>query len=128
MSPVMICRHCGKEYQKRHGASVRELAVSKYCSMPCQRAARIRPAADRFWEKVNKTDGCWEWTASRLRFGHGLFYRDPKKRTFKATHFSWELHYGPVPKGLWVLHKCDNPPRCKPNSAKPRGGEVCGIG
>jgi hypothetical protein len=24
--------------------------------------------------------------------------------------FAWELAYGPIPDGLWVLHHCDNPP------------------
>ena len=27
----------------------------------------------RFWEKVNKTDTCWEWTAHKLYNGYGRF-------------------------------------------------------
>jgi DNA invertase Pin-like site-specific DNA recombinase len=27
---------------------------------------------------------------------------------------AWELAYGPIPPGLHVLHRCDNPPCCNP--------------
>jgi len=65
-----------------------------------------------FWNKVNK-DGsipahmphlgkCWEWIASTYPSGYGQFIGQSSHR------FSWELHNGKIPDGLWVLHKCDN--------------------
>jgi hypothetical protein len=64
--------------------------------------------AERFFEKVNKTDACWLWTATRHhRWGYGHIRADGKN---KAAHrVSWELHFGPIPDGLLVCHKCDNP-------------------
>lgn len=70
---------------------------------------KSRPAADRFWEKVNKLEGddsCWEWTASLNGKGYGRF--NTGKRLVKSHRFSWELEEGPVPEGMKVLHKCDN--------------------
>lgn len=33
----------------------------------------------------------------------------------RAAHrVAWELCFGPIPKGMHVLHACDNPPCCKP--------------
>jgi hypothetical protein len=28
---------------------------------------------------------------------------------------SWLIHYGPIPDGLFVLHRCDNPPCVRPD-------------
>lgn len=28
---------------------------------------------ERFWNKVNKQDGCWEWKAVKWRNGYGQF-------------------------------------------------------
>ena len=68
----------------------------------------IEIAILRFWIKVNKKgeDECWNWLGHKLPSGHGVFgiY---KKRTY-AHRFSWELHFGKIPKGLYVCHKCDN--------------------
>lgn len=27
---------------------------------------------------------------------------------------AWTISHGPIPDGLWVLHRCDNPPCCNP--------------
>lgn len=32
-----------------------------------------------------------------------------KKTTIGAHRMAWMVHYGEIPKGMWVLHKCDNP-------------------
>lgn len=65
----------------------------------------------RFWAKVRKTHACWVWTAARFsgRNGkpkYGMFAVD--KVPVKAHRFSYEMHFGPIPEGMHVLHKCDN--------------------
>lgn len=72
-----------------------------------------RPVAERFWEKVAKGDGCWEWLAHRKQRGYGTLQIG--RRSVAAHRVSWELHYGPIPDGLWVLHRCDNPPCVRPD-------------
>ncbi len=68
---------------------------------------------ERFHQKYEVApNGCWEWTASLSRYGYGQLRTGTVKeggRTMtKAHRFSWELHNGPIPKGLAVCHKCDN--------------------
>lgn len=64
-------------------------------------------ACDRFWEKVQYSPGCWEWTASRDQAGYGLFKLTTD--TLKRAH---RLVMGD-PDGC-VLHRCDNPPCVNP--------------
>lgn len=69
---------------------------------------------ERFWTKVNKNteNGCWEWVAAKVRHGYG---RIMVQKKVKLTHrVSWELHNGPIPEGLHVLHRCDNPSCVRP--------------
>lgn len=61
---------------------------------------------ERFFSKVNKTDNCWEWTASLIGCGYGNFKYKGKR--YAAHRFSWELVNGKIPDGLLVCHKCDN--------------------
>lgn len=69
--------------------------------------------AQRFWSHVAKKEGCWEWTAAKKN-GYGVFARKvPGTVIMKGVYahrHSWEMKSGPIPKGLCVLHKCDNRP------------------
>jgi hypothetical protein len=70
--------------------------------------------AERFWSKVNKTDGCWLWTGAKKEWGYGVI-GSTGKRIIRANRASWIINRGPIPKGLWVLHRCDNPPCVNPD-------------
>ena len=74
---------------------------------------KMRNIEDRFWEKVNKSadGGCWEWTSSIKGNGYGAFFTSLEgegRKCVGAHRFSYALANGPIPDGLWVLHKCDN--------------------
>ena len=62
----------------------------------------------RFWAKVDKLGDCWLWTAGRLKDGYGAFRIFTGNNT-SAHRFSWELHFGQIPAGMLVCHKCDVP-------------------
>jgi len=67
----------------------------------------------RFWDKVQKTNNCWLWTASKKSTGYGTF--GFAKKVHKAHRVSWILHNGHIPEGLCVCHKCDNPSCVRPD-------------
>lgn len=50
---------------------------------------------------------CWLWNASCSTSGHGNFSYSNK--TIGSHRFSYILYTGPIPEGMQVLHKCDNP-------------------
>jgi hypothetical protein len=68
--------------------------------------------AERFWSKVSipdKKTHCWTWLAYRNRAGYGKIYVDSRIMMSALAHrISWELHHGPIPCDLHVLHHCDN--------------------
>lgn len=68
---------------------------------------------ERFWAKVRKGPSCWEWVGATRgeKRDRGIFYMGggrANSRLLSAHRASWELHFGPIPNGLHVLHKCDN--------------------
>jgi hypothetical protein len=79
-----------------------------------------RTPIQRFWEKVNKhtLSGCWEWTGSRNDYGYGQMKWDSVKVIY-AHRFSYELHIGPIPTGLVLMHSCDKPSCVNPDHLTP---------
>ena len=71
---------------------------------------------DRFWSKVEKTEGCWLWRGSFHRGGYGSIARGGRNGGKTLAHIvSWFIHFGVVPHGLCVLHRCDNPACVRPD-------------
>jgi len=59
----------------------------------------------RFWSKVRKGDGCWEWADSIDTSGYGRIKVGSK---YIAAHrFAWEVTHGPIYSWDLVLHSCD---------------------
>jgi len=70
----------------------------------------------RFWNKVEKkTDvECWEWSASRNKYGYGRI--NINKKVMKCHRLSFEIYYKRfISNGLCILHSCDNPKCVNPN-------------
>jgi hypothetical protein len=68
------------------------------------------PLVDRFWKKVQKTNGCWIWTGGKQDRGYGVIGSGGKGgRQLLAHRYSYQLHHGEIPDGLVVMHSCDNP-------------------
>lgn len=60
----------------------------------------------KYWEKVNKTSGCWKWGAWSNGKGYGLVRINGK--SYLAHRISYEIAYGEIPKGLVIDHICNN--------------------
>ncbi len=59
-----------------------------------------------FQKHVYKTKTCWLWMARISPFGYGQFGFNG---TMKQAHrVSFEIYKSKIPKGLCVLHVCDN--------------------
>jgi hypothetical protein len=56
--------------------------------------------------EVDANTGCWNWTRSKFACGYGA--KTIRGKQFYAHRLSYELHRGPIPKGLVVMHICDN--------------------
>lgn len=68
----------------------------------------IIPLEDRFWKKVEKTDGCWIWRGTIAGNGYGAIQNQGDRKQLSAHRLSWKIHYGEIPEKLLVCHKCDN--------------------
>lgn len=70
----------------------------------------IIPIEQRFWKHVKKTNGCWNWIGAAKTDGYGIIMEGKRGSTRLAAHrVAYEIHNGPIPKGLLVCHKCDHP-------------------
>ncbi len=76
----------------------------------------MKPISERFWEKVEKTDGCWLWRGHVSPEGYGKIWGGRELGIPTGAHrVSYEIHKGEIPKGMVVMHSCDNRGCCNPD-------------
>jgi hypothetical protein len=111
------------KYHKATNKKLREVLPGRNLSAVLQKMHRmglVRPIdpEDRFRKfiEIDIETGCWIWIGSRQGtkpWDYGSFWDGDKIE--KAHHYSYEIHKGPIPTGILVLHKCDNPPCVNPD-------------
>lgn len=70
---------------------------------------------EEFWPHVKKGPRCWEWTGGMDTWGYGRVVLSPFLGFEKAHRLAWIFTFGSIPKGLYVLHACDNKLCCRPD-------------
>src|SRR5690349_14618154 len=77
----------------------------------------MRTLSERFHAKIFvDASGCWIWTGAKKELGYGVIGRGRRgEGTIKTHRASWEIHRGPIPQGMNVLHKCDRPSCVNPD-------------
>lgn len=66
---------------------------------------------ERFEKYIDRSGDCHIWIGCKHSKGYGSFqlgYEHNNKKAY-AHRFAYELYIGKIPKGLLILHKCDNP-------------------
>jgi hypothetical protein len=109
------CLHCGQLVTRRL-ANVKP-SGRVFCSPLCHIAERdnLQVTKERFWQRVDCSGGsqaCWPWIGTK-RYGYGFL--KILKKPVRVHRFSWQIHVGPIPDGLHVLHKCNNPACVNPS-------------
>lgn len=81
-----------------------------YCKVECMNDQTIDRTSEiireNFEKKVIKQDGCWGWNGMTSPNGYGRMNKNNKK--IGAHQVSWIIHHGNIPKGMNVLHRCNN--------------------
>lgn len=99
------CYLCTKHYQRwlKNGRDYSKL-TNEYL-----KTHKWIPIAERI--KLNTEPdletGCWIWQKGKDKQGYGQF--SIRNKNYRAHRVSFMEYIGPIPKGMQVLHTCDNP-------------------
>lgn len=132
---------CKSHYDKmrRRGTTERWVPTTRHCTIAgCDRPHYARGLCTLHYQRLAATgstnsprpdartkfmakaavraDGCWEWTGARTN-GYGRLHVNG--RNVAAHRYSYEIHVGPIPRGLHVDHICRRPWCVNPEHLEP---------
>lgn len=88
-----------------------------FCSLHYQRLKRLgtphltkQSEESRFWSLVDKKkkSDCWNWKGFITKYGYGQMSTNKLTSSRFAHRYSYVLHKGSIPEGMYVCHTCDN--------------------
>jgi hypothetical protein len=107
-----VCLCCGKQFVLKCSDVAR--GRGRFCSLACAKYDPRGPA-ERLWANVAAVGDCVLWQGSvSPAGGYGQLNvrgRDGTQRLYRTHRLAYELYNGPIPEGMFVCHRCDNP-RC----------------
>lgn len=103
------CSACNRHFQRYRSPLVRR---EVFCSKACYLEACRTSGLFHFWARIDCTATCWLWRGQFDPDGYGVVNLYGETRCHRLM---WRLAYGPIPKGLWVLHHCDTPGCVRPD-------------
>jgi HNH endonuclease len=98
------------------GRELNHLCGNKACIRPDPNHVILEPTSNEelFWSKVDKTSGCWLWTAGKLNGVYGQFIG--KMPQAKLAHrFAYEILIGEIPVDCELHHVCKNKSCVRPD-------------
>lgn len=109
------CHYCASPLVRKPRESHSYFDARKYCNRSCRTSDRnANPIWLTFAQKAARNDsGCIEWTGHKDAKGYGRFASHSGE--ILAHRLAYGMHYGAVPVGKFVLHRCDNPACVNPS-------------
>jgi len=105
------CQLCKVDFLNNH----KDRYKKKYCSSACHHESMRANKQDisikmkRDYESnVVKSDGCWGWNGMIRKDGYGVINAGGHNNKILLHRASWMIHFGEIPKKMFILHKCDN--------------------
>ena len=110
-----ICPQCGKGFTGNRKGVI-------YCSISCANSNTASYALENpkeFFLKhvlipTDQERDCWLWQGTKDAYGYGRLPTQ-KQKNARAHRVAFALFYGQIPKGMHILHSCDNPPCVSPH-------------
>lgn len=99
-----ICETCQQPYNNRK--------KKRFCSWKCRQDVTALHKLNEMMGNIPADGSCMEWPLGK-RGGYGRVTVLGVRRT--VTHVAFEMACGPIPDGMFVCHKCDNPPCFRPD-------------
>lgn len=101
------CETCGAAF-RAYLSTLKKTGAGRFCSMACRRETP-QTLFERYVTRADDPDACWGWTGATDGKGYGRQYSYRLKHGAPAPRISWEIHVGPIPAGMYICHRCDNP-------------------
>jgi hypothetical protein len=113
MKIEFICRNCKEKCERYFHINNPQ---PQFCSRLCRAQYSYKPSVikKRFWSKVDirEEDECWLWKegTNPNGYGHFHYFRGFNEHYEIVAHrFAYRILVGKIPKGMGVLHVCDQP-------------------